>query len=293
MSKILITGASGFIGRRLTSYLESKGKSLILISNKSMIDNSFSLNLINSSIPQKLFQDVDSVIHLAGKAHDLGNSRSLEYRQLNYEATISLANSAYNAGVKHFIFVSSAKANISQNEFMNSSFDTYATSKRKAEIELIEKYDSTEMIVSIARPSLVYGPELKGNLRSMIKALKVRLFPLLPNLDNKKSMVHIDDLVIAIVLLMENNESHGKIFGITDGNVYSSDQILNTLIKIHNAKNPLWKISKPMLMFISGDNGIRKKFLKLIEDDLVDDKEISNLGFKAQFSIENLYEKIF
>lgn len=293
MSKILITGASGFIGRRLTSYLESRGKSLILISNKSKVDNSFSLDLINNSIPQKLFQGVDSVIHLAGKAHDLGKSKSLEYRQLNYEATLRIANSAYNAGVKHFIFVSSAKANICQNDFITSSFDTYGTSKRKAEIELIKKYNTTEMIVSVARPSLVYGPELKGNLRSMIKALKVRLFPLLPNLDNKKSMVHIDDLVIAIVFLMENNESHGKIFGITDGKTYSSDQILNTLINIHNAKNPLWKVSKPILMFLSGDSGIRKKFQKILEDDLVDDEEISNLGFKAQFSLENLYEKIF
>ena len=110
---------------------------------------------------------------------------------------------------------------------------------------------------------------------------------------NRWSNVHIDDLVIAIVFLMENNESHGKIFGITDGKTYSSDQILNTLINIHNAKNPLWKVSKPILMFLSGDSGIRKKFQKILEDDLVDDEEISNLGFKAQFSLENLYEKIF
>ena len=124
MSKILITGASGFIGRRLTSSFRRYRKSLILISNKIKVDNSFSLDLINNSIPPKVVQGVDSVNYiLQAKLIDAGKSKSLESRQLNYEATLRIANSAYNAGVKHFIFVSSAKANIyPRNEFHNFVF---------------------------------------------------------------------------------------------------------------------------------------------------------------------------
>ena len=127
-------------------------------------------------IPRASIDGVDTIFHLAGVAHDQRDASKIEshYRAGNVEATVRLAELAVASGVKRFIFVSSVKAGgpavvghcmteVDQRE----PEDIYGKTKREAEIKLLEIGRHSDMHVSIMRPSLVYGPGVKGNLRLM------------------------------------------------------------------------------------------------------------------------------
>lgn len=294
MNKIMLTGASGFIGSRLFVFFKKSNFSLVPLTNTSSIRGTFAYDLVSDEIPSNLFNNVSTLIHLAGMAHNSGKTKSKLYKDINYEATMKLAKKAEKAGVKHFIFVSSSKANTPFDSSNNASCDTYSSSKRMAEIELTDYFNLSEMQVSIIRPSLVYGPNVKGNMKSMLKAIDSGWFPSLPKLENMKSMIHVDDVARAIALVASENNVHGRVFGLSDGKVYSTDKIYHTLSRVLQAKEPSWQISKRLLLFLSSLNFYPGKVIrKILEDDLIDNSEITKLGFMPKFSLENLNEEIF
>ena len=150
------------------------------------------------------------------------------------------------------------------------------------------------MHVSIVRPSLVYGPGVRGNIKLMQSAIKRGWFPPLPKLNNKKSMVHVDDLAKAIVHVLRNNKSHGKIFSVTDGEVYSTDKIYKILCKSLNKEIPSWYVPKSFINFFSKINfGPGNKLNKLMKDDFIESTELEELGFSPQYTLREINEKMF
>ena len=108
----------------------------------------------------------------------------------------------------------------------------YGKSKREAEIKLLKIGKESGMHVSIIRPSLVYGPNVKGNLQLMLSGIKKGWFPPLPEIGNKRSMIHVDDLVRAILLVATDERANGEIFIATDSMPYSSREIYNTMCDV-------------------------------------------------------------
>ena len=108
----------------------------------------------------------------------------------------------------------------------------YGKSKREAEIKLLKIGKEYGMHVSIIRPSLVYGPNVKGNLQLMLSGIKKGWFPPLPEIGNKRSMIHVDDLVRAILLVATDERANGEIFIATDSMPYSSREIYNTMCDV-------------------------------------------------------------
>ena len=189
--KYIVTGSSGFIGSRLCHFLNKQDYDVIKVSRTGK--EGHQANLICDFETDKLTQGamlgVDTVFHLAGYTHDVSNSKkSMErYVKLNIEATKDLATQASKDGVKTFVFISSVKAEISanlQDKIQTKPASIYGDTKRKAELELIELSRDTDMKILITRPSLVYGPDLKGNLLSMKNAIDSGWFPLLSNMLN-------------------------------------------------------------------------------------------------------------
>lgn len=282
---ILITGGSGFIGSELIKLLEKNQPEMRLLSRKSIIGKKVYLcDFLKDKIPCDAFNNVDTVYHLAGCAHDINGINENEiYTKLNTETTLELAKIADKNGVKNFIFLSSVKADNPQ--------DIYGISKLNAERGLLEIARYSDMRISIIRPALVYGPNVKGNLETMIRGIKKGWFPPLPNTYNKRSMIHIDDLIKAIVFIKNSKDNHG-IFVATDGVEYSSSDIYDTLTIAVGKKVRLLRVPVIFFNIISFiHKSIKFKVNKLLGDDFHSSERLEKLGFKPIKSLADIYNE--
>ena len=240
--------------------------------------------------------NISTIFHLAGYAHDLDNSQKKEplYQKINADATIKLAEMAEKKGVKKFIFISSAKAGMPNKGKDSQPKGIYGITKREAEIKLLRISKESQMDISIIRPALVYGPEVKGNLASMISAIRRGWFPPLPYTDNSRSMIHVDDLVRAILLVHEHQDSSGNIYIATDGQVYSSSQIYETLCSVLGKNVPNWKVPLCLVKLIALISPtFKSKINKLMGDEVYSSKELEAIGFKPKLTLRDINETSF
>ena len=304
--RVLITGASGFIGATLTKLLYISGFDIRLLSRSMNMDSDHKIiicDLQSDTIPDDALDDIDTVFHLAGFAHDLRDARKISdlYYKVNVGATVQLANLAANSGVKKFVFVSSVKASGSspfgicanEGDQINTE-DIYGKTKREAELKLLEIGKKSGMHVSIVRPSLVYGPKSKGNLKIMLTGIEKGWFPPLPEMGNRRSMIHVDDLVRAILLIAENKRANGEIFIATDGTPYSSREIYNAMCGVAGKSIPKWSMPKVLFDLASlASPRIKYKLNKLLGDECYSSAKLEALGFKAKKSLKDMNETNF
>ena len=258
MKNILITGATGFIGQRLLKATDSKIK---ILSRKKQHDfETIVCDFEKGNIPSNTLDGIDAVFHLAGFAHDLRDASKIKdlYRKVNVDATIKLARLAVKSGVKRFVFVSSVKAGGGgASDRCVTEIDqgipegVYGETKREAELELLKLGKKSGMHVAIIRPSLVYGLNVKGNLKLMLSGIKKGWFPPLPETGNKRSMIHVDDLVRAILLVADDDRANGEIFIATDGTPHSSRYIYIAMCSALNKSIPKWSIPKILFDTVS------------------------------------------
>ena len=304
MKTHLVTGATGFVGLRLLGLLKNLECEVRLLSRSPLPGYELIFcDFQKDKIPLSALQSIDTVFHLAGFAHDLHVNSETEdlYQIVNVDATVQLAKKAVQAGVKRFVFVSSVKAGghafdircMTESE-QNEPEGIYGKTKREAEIKLLEIGRQSEMHVSIIRSSLVYGPNMKGNLHMMLSGIEKGWFPPLPKLKNRRSMVHVDDLVRAIVLVAENNQANGEIFIVTDVSPHSSREIYEVMRKLLGKSIPKWSVPKFLFKFVALFNSsLKYKMNKLFEDDCYSSEKIQSIGFKAQRSLKEMNETSF
>lgn len=193
------------------------------------------INNLQNIIKNK--DNIDTIFHLAGIAHSKNKNISKEkYWQVNVNAAVALLKLAHQSGVKQFIYFSSVKAaDVKEKEIekgkATEEHDFYAASKHAAEQELLSQGLQLGIHVSIIRPALVYGKGVKGNLANMISGIKKGWFPNLPQTKNQRSLVSIEDLIDAAMLVASTEKSNGKIYTITDGQPYSTHDLLAAIRK--------------------------------------------------------------
>jgi len=295
MNKTLVTGASGFIGERLVNLID--GHIRVLSRRKQSNYETIVCNIENESIPNNTLIGIDTVFHLAGLAHDLRETDKIKnlYKKVNVDASVELAELAVKSGVKRFVFVSSAKAGGSSvsgkcaNETDQSDPDgIYGKTKREAELKLLKIGRTSGMHVSIVRPALVYGSNVKGNLKLMLSAIKNGWFPPLPETGNQRSMIHVDDLVRAIVLIAEDKRANGQIFIATDGRTYSAREIYVAMSNSMEKSIPKWTVPKILFDIIMLINRrLARKLDKLFGDECYSSKKLENLGFRAHKTLND------
>ncbi|MCW8899151.1 MAG: NAD-dependent epimerase/dehydratase family protein [Gammaproteobacteria bacterium] len=310
MQNIFISGASGFIGQRLVYALSRKDVSIRILSRDMHSEfDTVVCDLSTEKIPDDALSGIDTVFHLAGYTHDTRATNNIEYlyNSINVDATERLLELAVASGVKRFIFVSSVKAGGSalpgkcQSELDQSTPEgLYGKTKREAELKILDIGRKSGMHVSVIRPSLVYGPGVKGNIRSMLLAVKAGWFPPLPNTGNVRSMIHVDDLVTSILFVAENDDANGEIFIATDGRGYSTRDIYN-LMRFAMNKCHL-KIYIPNFIFTfaawlgdrAGDSFPFNtyKMNKLLGDECYSSKKLYSLGFKATRTLQSTMSEI-
>ena len=201
-----------------------------------------------------------------------------------------MAELAVHQGVQHFIYVSSVKAGgtaiagqCMTEDNQGEPEGIYGRTKREAELMLLEIGRQSGMYVSIVRPSLVYGPGVKGNLAIMRSGIEKGWFPPLPETGNRKSMIHVDDLVRAIFFVAEDHRADGEIFIATDGLPHSSRKIYETICQQVNKTVPRWSVPKFLFDGVASvSSRFRYKVEKLLGDEYYSSAKLESLGFKAE-----------
>jgi len=298
-----VTGGSGFIGQRLTVTLKQLGGEIRVLSREKHSDyDTIVCDLQSAVIPDDALDDIDTVFHLAGFAHDVRDASKISdlYYKVNVSATVQLANLAVKSGVKRFVFVSSVKAGgnpplgtCANEKDQKNTEDVYGKTKREAELALLKIGKESGMHVSIIRPSLVYGPDVKGNLKAMLLGVKKGWFPPLPETGNRRSMIHVDDLVRAI-LLVADDRTNGEIFIATDGTPHSSREIYDAMCNIVGRSIPKWSLPKALFNIASLISPrIKYKINKLLGDECYSSAKLEALGFKAKKTLKDMNETSF
>jgi len=302
--RYLIVGSSGFIGSKLLALLNSSNKSINTINRSSQItsDNitEYICTLDQDELPKEAFKGVEVVVHLSGIAHDMTDASIMEntYRKLNIDWAIRVASVAVSYNVKKFIYLSSVKAGGKQTSDKcyteNDQYvpeGVYGKTKREAELKLLSIGDKSDMNVSIIRPSLVYGPGAKGNLQFMLSGIRMGWFPPLPKIKNKRSMIHVDDLVRAIMLVAEDDRSNGNIFIATDGNTHSSRDLYVAMCGVVGREVPGWTVPKVFFEIVALFSAkYRYKVGKLLGSECYSSEKLESLGFKARKDLRDMNE---
>ena len=207
----LVSGATGFIGRQLCRQLAASGGTVTGLS-RSGGDvaggaGSHAIDLTVADPAGDLLRGVDVFFHLAGIAHRKAGTAACE--ALNHRATVRLARLAADAGVRCFVYLSSVKAMGPPNttgarteQDRTLPTDAYGLSKWRGECGLLRETAGASMSVVIIRPALVYGANVKGNLRQMAGAVRWGLPR--PPLGGSRSMVALDDLVDLLCIIARN-----------------------------------------------------------------------------------------
>ena len=306
MSKVLVTGGSGFIGRRLCSRLLLSGriiKKIVRRVNENDATDQYLCNFGVDQVSESIFDNIETIFHLAGVTHDVATISIADkiYYDVNVAATEQLAIIAAKKGVKRFVYISSVKAGgkPKSSKCMSEDDQTepegiYGKTKRKAELKLLEIGRDTGMHVTIIRPSLVYGKGVKGNLHKMLSGIKKGWFPPLPQTNNSRSMIHVDDLVRALVFVAEHKRTNAEVYIATDGLSYSSREIYEVMCYIVGRPVANWAMPKKIFDFLSAISpGMKFKINKLLGDELYSNNKLKSLGFIPQLTIKEMNETSF
>jgi UDP-4-keto-D-QuiNAc 4-reductase len=250
---ILLTGATGFVGKALMTKLAST-KVNIRASIRGGVRNDFEttclmplarLDYLDGETDwSQALESVDVVIHLAARVHvmrDTATDSLAEFRRVNVEGTLNLAQQAAVAGVKRFVFMSSVKVNgecttaghvFTEND-PPSPQDAYGQSKYEAECGLRLIAERSDMEVVIIRPPLVYGLGVKANFAALMRAVQ-RGWPLpFGAVDNRRSLVSLDNLVDLISLCISHPKAAGQTFMVSDGYDLSTADLVRGLARAH------------------------------------------------------------
>lgn len=242
--RVLVTGATGFVGRALVPMLSTAGHDVTI----AVRDFSFAEHLEDIQIQnigdigpntdwQQALTNIDTVLHLAGRAHVMTESDTdpmAAYRHINRDGTQHLAQAAADAGVKRLVFLSSIKVNGGRTlgqPFTESDApqpeDAYGQSKWEGEQALRDIAAKTKMEAVIVRTPLVYGPYVKGNFRSLLNICSKQMPLPLGGLQNKRSLIFVGNLADALLRCLTHPDASDQAYLVRDG----IDVSTTTLIK--------------------------------------------------------------
>jgi nucleoside-diphosphate-sugar epimerase len=301
--RILLTGATGFVGKALHTELISQGHNICAATraDKYKRNNVVSVGDVDGTTDwSKVLRDVNTVIHLAARVHVMkdANSNSLAaYRQVNVTGTLNLARQATQAGVKRFIFISSVKVNGEYSEIgrpftekcVANPQDAYGQSKLEAEQGLLLLAKQTAMEMVIIRPPLVYGNGVGANFHSLLRAIRIGIpLPLGAIIHNKRSFVYIGNLVSFILRCLDHPSAVGQVFLVSDGLDLSTKELLKRCAVALGVKSRLWPLPQRLIENLASMVGKGDEAQRLCGSLQVDiSKARALLGWTPPFSVED------
>lgn len=244
--KVFLTGASGFVGGAVLRRLSSEGCEVIVAARKGGSKLPANVRTVTFEAFEEgndwhgALAECDVVIHSAARVHVMNDSESdplAAFRKVNVQGTLALARQAIAAGVKRFVFISSIKVNGEGTakgrpytaDDQPMPLDPYGVSKMEAEVELCKLAQQSGLEVVIIRPVLVYGPGVKANFLNMMRWLD-RGVPLpFGAIDNRRSLVALDNLVDLIVTCIDHPAAANQTFLVSDDEDLSTTALLRRM----------------------------------------------------------------
>ena len=288
-SKLLVTGASGFIGNELFKQLSNDGFQVRGTARQFYGDSIIAMPLETKDWSPVL-DGVETVIHCAALAH-VSQSDNKDFvsqvREYNVVAPQRLAKEAKEKGVKRFIFLSSVKAlGESTNPgspYKNTSEylpeDLYGESKRDAELVLKKELAGSDTELVIIRPPLVYGPGVKGNFKALMGLAKKNAPLPFGAVKNKRSLVSLENLVSLIIACVKHPEPLNETFLVSDDYDVSTKELFETLTGAYGEKPKLWRCPVGLMRFgatILGKKAIADRLFGNLQLDIAHTKQILN-----------------
>ncbi len=198
---------------------------------------------------------IDCIFHCAGYAHIFASSDPDTYWRINFEGTRNLLVAAGEAGVRRFVFLSSVKTMAEpgdtcvDEDWPGEPITPYGKAKRAAEDAVLEAGAKYGMHVVTLRLAMVYGRGGRGNLERMARGIRAGWFPPLPETGNRRSLVHVDDVVAAMRLVAQAPAANGRTYIVADSRAYSGREIYDA-IRCALGKAPVrWRVPAVMLRF--------------------------------------------
>jgi len=281
MKKIIITGSSGFVGINLVKNLSIKHN--LICPDRNDLKNIFEKK-----------SDFDGVIHLAGKAHDLLNiSNDEEYYDVNTLLTKDIFNKFIKSKSSFFIFFSSVKASadsingILKEDNIPNPKTAYGNSKLKAENYILNEIKKINLKkinkrIYIIRPSMIHGPNNKGNLNLLFNVVKKGIPWPLGNFKNQRSFCSIDNLIYIINKLILGDKIKSGIYNVCDDEAISTNDLIKLMSSQLNKKNFILNISPRFIKLIANIGDVlnfplnNERLKKLTESYVVSNKKIKN-----------------
>lgn len=301
MSQVLVTGANGFVGRRLLARLQGDGVRALGAVRKRAAGTGFVQipDLGSEGDYRNALHGCDAVVHIAARVHVMQDKEAnpLEaFREINTRGTLALARQAEELGVRRFVFISSIKVNgesspsgrrISADD-VPAPADAYAISKSEAESGLMEIASSSGMEVTIIRPPLVYGPGVKGNFLRMMKWLSKGLpLPLGAIHDNRRTLVALDNLVDLIATCLVHPAAANQIFLAGDSEDLSTTDLLRRLAAAMDVPARLIPVPVGVLELLAAATGRRAMVQRLCGNLQLDiSKNRMLLGWMPPVSVD-------
>jgi len=245
VGKVVVTGASGFVGSHLVDHLLDCEFDVVPTSRSTRAANNLhyiqSPELGPGADWSKVLEGCSTVVHLAARAHVLGEcgGSNVEevYLRINARGTALLANQAIAAGVKHFVFVSSigAMAESSDSRLTVAALcepsTPYGKSKLEAELALKQIAGASTLKWTIIRPPLVYGRGNPGNMERLLKLVKTGIPLPLASVRNRRSFICVENLADLIATCLGNPKAFGKTFLPSDGEDVSTPDLIRKIAK--------------------------------------------------------------
>lgn len=287
--KNLVTGAMGFIGRRL-----------IHPSDRALVRRHGSLadivigDLFDRTSLSSACTGIETVFHCAGYAHAFSSSDPDAHWRINFEGTRNLVNAAGEAGVKRFVFLSSVKAMAEpgdeciDEDWPGEPNTPYGKAKRAAEDAVLEAGVRYGMHVVNLRLAMVYGHGGRGNLERMARGIRAGWFPPLPETGNKRSLVHVEDVVSVMRLVAEAPSANGRTYIVADPRAYSGREIYDAIRAVLRAPTLRWSVPAGVLRAAGHLNGRLGEIVeRLIGSACYSPARIEReLGWRAKVGLE-------
>lgn len=304
--RVLVTGASGFVGLHLLEALQIRGYS-VQATTRDLSRASVATDIVkwvvlpdqtDRNTLARILDGVEVVVHLAARVHVMREVTAdplAEYRRVNVALTQALAEASRHVGVKRFIYLSTMKVHgeggtvaFSESDRLSPE-DPYGRSKVESESTIAEALGEA-VGWTILRPPLIYGPRVGGNFRRLIWLAHLsRRVPLpLGGIRNERSLLYVGNLVDAIIGEMQTREVVGRTFAISDGQSISTSDLVRRMADALGGGLPMLPCPVPLV----------KRALRILEREevgnrlfgsfLVDSRALSRIrGWTPPYTLDN------
>lgn len=299
--KVLVTGANGFVGQAVCRRLIKDGWDVRAVVRREVVLPAGVTPVLIRDLSattdwSEALAEVSAVVHLAARVHvmkDKATDPLAEFRAVNTAATLHLARQAAEAGVRHFVYMSSVKVNGEENSHPYTGNDTpnpqdpYGQSKAEAEDGLARLAASTLLKVTVLRPPLVYGPRVGGNFRSLLGLVDKALPLPLGAIANRRSMIYVENLADAVAASLTMTPGMCEVFTLSDGEDVSAPQLVARLAEKLDRPARLLAVPVGLLRLLGKVTGKSAAIRRLTESLQVDNRAFClRTGWRPPFTLD-------